>query len=206
MGSHEFPRSQTGRHGTATSLSLLGRLKSQDREGWQRFVELYAPVIYRWCRQAGIASDEANDIAQEVFAAVMERIDAFRHQRPGDTFRGWLWTIARNKICGHFRARQGEPRARGGTAAQLQLAQVPELPESLPDEDQAETEGLLSQRAFLLVQSQFEDRTWRAFWRTTVDQQPVDQVANEIGISAASVYQARHRVMKRIREEFGELL
>jgi RNA polymerase sigma-70 factor (ECF subfamily) len=190
----------------STSLSLLRHVKARDGRAWQRLVDLYAPVIYRWCRRAGLASDEVNDIAQEVFIAVMDRIDVFRHERPGDTFRGWLWTITRNKICGHFRARQGQPQARGGTAAQWQLAQVPELPESLPDADQAEIEGLLSRRAFLLVQSQFEDRTWQAFWRSTVDQQPVDQVARELGLSAASVYQARHRVMKRIREEFGELL
>ena len=204
MGSNEFPRSPAGRDGTATSLSLLGRLKNQDREGWQRFVELYAPVIYRWCRQAGIASDEANDIAQEVFAAVMECIDAFRHQRPGDTFRGWLWTIARNKICGHFRARQGEPRR--GYRRPIAACPSPGVARVVARRGPGRNRRALVAAGVLLVQSQFEDRTWRAFWRTTVDQQPVDQVANEIGISAASVYQARHRVMKRIREEFGELL
>ena len=190
----------------STSLSLLARVKARDGEGWQRFVDLYAPVIYRWCRQSGLPPDECHDVAQEVFAAVADRIGLFSRERPGDTFRGWLWTITRHKIGDYFRARQGKPRAQGGTAAQFNLLQVPELPESLPDQDQDETKGVVWRRALDLVRPQLEQRTWQAFWRSTVDGQSVGAVAADLGISAASVYQARHRVIKRIREEFGEVL
>jgi hypothetical protein len=37
---------------TSTSTSLLNRVKHQDPEAWTRLVELYGPMVYRWCSGA----------------------------------------------------------------------------------------------------------------------------------------------------------
>ena len=102
----------------ATSLSLLDRVKTRDREAWQRLVDVYAPLVYRWCRRTGVAADEAADVLQEVFLAVATHIGDFRRDRPGDSFSAWLRTITRNKIHDQLRRQKNEPRARGGSSAQ----------------------------------------------------------------------------------------
>ena len=57
-----------------------------------------------------------------------------------------------------------------------------------------------------LVRAGVEDRTWQAFWRVTVDGRPVADVADELGMTALAVYKAKYRVLRRIREELGDLL
>ncbi len=49
-------------------------------------------------------------------------------------------------------------------------------------------------------------RTWEAFRRFGVDGVPAGQVAEELGLSENAVILAKSRVLKRLREEAGELL
>ena len=73
------------------------------------------------------------------------------------------------------------------------------------EEDAAEVKGLY-QRALDLIKGEFEERTWRAFWRVTVDDQPTDLVAAELGMAAVAVRIAKSRVLGRLREEVGDLV
>jgi len=192
--------------GESTSRSLLRRARAHDPAAWTRLTAVYSPLVYRWCRRSGLQSSDAADVAQEVFRSVAAGLDGFRHQRPEDTFRGWLWTITRNKIRDHFRARAARPDARGGTTAQLALEQLPDEGPGGPDDDT--DPGLLSKlarRAVALMQTDFAETTWRAFWLTAVEQQPARAVAEELGMSDAAVYVARSRVLRRLREELAGL-
>ena len=110
----------------SASGSLLERLKARDPEAWQRLIDLYTPLIYGWCRQCGLQAEDLADIGQEVFAAVASNKEGFRRDVPGASFRGWLWTITRNKVRDYFRRQKGKAQAQGGTAFQQRLAQVPE--------------------------------------------------------------------------------
>jgi RNA polymerase sigma-70 factor (ECF subfamily) len=64
----------------------------------------------------------------------------------------------------------------------------------------------LVRRALALIRFEFEPRTWQAFWSTTIQQQPPADVAAELGMKLPAVYQARHRVVVRLRQELGGLL
>ena len=78
---------------------------------------------------AGACDDDAADVFQEVFQAVAAHLSAFRRNRAGDTFRGWLRTITRNKVHDHFRRFEREPPGVGGSQARDFLDRVPqELP------------------------------------------------------------------------------
>jgi RNA polymerase sigma-70 factor (ECF subfamily) len=57
-----------------------------------------------------------------------------------------------------------------------------------------------------LIRSEFEERTWRAFWGVAVDDRPAAEVAAELGMSPGAVYIAKSRVLRRLREEFRDLL
>ena len=191
----------------ATSPSLLQRASARDPEAWERLADLYGPVVYRWCRVSGLQADDAADAVQEVFSAVAIHIATFRRDRPGDSFRGWLWRITRNKIHDHFRRRRGEPLALGGTDAQRRLAQIPdEPPDSSAGDPHRGDESGLEHRAVEWVRASVEERTWRAFWRVTVDGQPARVVADELGMSVRAVYDATYRVRRRIRRELSGLL
>src|SRR5438309_6313042 len=106
---------------TATSRTLLERVKADDAAAWDRLVGLYAPLVYRWCRRYDLPEQEVADVFQDVFQAVASHIAGFRRERPGDTFRGWLRTITRNKVHDHLRKLRREPAGAGGTEAHLRF-------------------------------------------------------------------------------------
>jgi RNA polymerase sigma-70 factor, ECF subfamily len=190
-------------HDNATSLSLLERVRSADQDAWQKLVTLYGPLVFHWCRVGGAGAEDAQDVMQEVFLAVSGGLKEFRHEHPG-SFRGWVRGITRHKLLDHYRRRQRQPQAAGGTDAWQRIEEVRD-PVSESEEDAAEVSGLY-QRALDLIKGEFEERTWRAFWRVTVDDQPTDLVAAELGMSAVAVRIAKSRVLGRLREEVGDLV
>ncbi|MHB1561421.1 MAG: RNA polymerase sigma factor [Isosphaeraceae bacterium] len=187
-----------------TSTSLLRRAVARQPDAWERIVIIYTPLVRHWCRQAGIPDHDIQDVSQDVFAAVSSNLGTFRADRPGTTFRAWMRGIARHKLLHYFQDR-GEAAA-GGTDAQMRLQEVP-TPSDEPDlsETPADLAGVFH-RAVSLVRDQFEERTWRAFWRVAVEDRSPTEVAEELGITANAVRQAKSRVLRRLKEEMGELI
>lgn len=186
-----------------TSLTLLERVRGRDEDAWRRLVSLYGPLVLRWCSRSGVTGLDADDVQQEVFQAIATGLESFRRDREGDSFRGWLRGITRNKVHDHFRRRAKHPEAQGGADAHLQLGQVAD--QEWPEDEAADLSDLY-QRALELVRSDFEPRTWEAFWRAAVEGQRPDLIAAELGVSSAAVRKAKSRVLRRLREELGELL
>ncbi len=187
----------------STSLTLLERIRDRDEEAWERLMRLYAPMVERWCAHWGVRGQDADDVRQEVFQSVAANLPGFRRERAGDTFRGWLRVITRNKLIDHSRRRDRQPEAQGGTDAQRRLAQVEQ--QELP-EDSANDLGDLYRRALELVRAEFEARTWEAFWRSAVDGQAPDLIAADLGVTPAAVRKAKSRVLHRLRQEVGDLI
>src|SRR5262245_13672085 len=98
-----------------TSPSLLARAQENQPAAWEQLVDLYAPLVYHWCRRAGLGAEDTEDVFQEVFRAVARALADFRRDRAGDTFRGWLRTITSNKIRDHFRLLRDQAKGAGGT-------------------------------------------------------------------------------------------
>lgn len=186
-----------------TSLTLLQRVRDRDEDAWRRLVHLYGPLVRRWCGHGGVAGQDADDVQQEVFQAVAAGLDGFRRDREGDTFRGWLRGITRNKLLDHYRRRGKTPEAQGGTDAYRQLQELAEQP--WPEDTGDDLNGIYH-RALELVKAEFEERTWEAFWRAAVDGQPPDLIAADLGVTPAAVRKAKSRVLHRLREELEDLL
>ncbi len=189
----------------ATSLTLIERIRGYDQDAWTLLVRLYTPFVRYWCRRWGIRGAETEDILQEVFQAVSLGLKNFRRDREGDSFRGWLRGITRNKVLDVIR-RGGTP-GQGGTDFYERSLLIPER-ESYPfDEDQEGEEavvGALYEEAVRLVRGEFEDRTWMAFWRTVVEGQSPALVAEEIGVTPATIRQYKSRVLRRLKQVLGE--
>lgn len=190
-----------------TSRSLLVRLREDDSQAWDRLVRLYTPLVYHWCRKLDLPEQEMPDVFQEVFQAVARKINDFRNDRPGDTFRGWLRTITRSKVLDHYRRKTRQPIAAGGTDANLQFAQLasPDLDDDdAPAEQKAQSQ--LYHRALQLIQEDFEPRTWQAFWKVVVDGKSTRDAADELDMKPGTVRVAKSRVLQRLRQELGDVI
>ena len=187
----------------ATSLSLLEGIRQGRDEGWQRFVHLYTPLIYFWCRKAGLQESDAADVSQDVFRAVYSGIDGLDYGGPNDSFRGWLWTITRRTLARHHGRDAKSPAAPGGSTAMMRTAQLPDWVDNdeVPDSPTAEAEVM--RRAADLIRDDFQEHTWQAFWLSTVEEMPTEVVAEKLGMSAGGVRQAKFRVLARLKEFVG---
>jgi RNA polymerase sigma-70 factor, ECF subfamily len=112
--------------------------------------------------------------------------------------------ITRHKLVDHHRKQQGRPIATGGTEAWQRLQEVPEPAETA--EQQAEEVNGLVHRALGLIRSEFEERTWLAFWQSAVEGRATAHVAETLGMSAVAVRIAKSRVLSRLREAAGTLI
>lgn len=203
MGSDEVTGSRPG----SVSSTLLDELRSGRAEAWERFVRLYSPVVYRWCRRSGLGGEDAADVLQEVLASVMRHLVEFRREKARDSFTSWLAAITRNKVRDHFRRRHGKAQARGGSTAQQQIAEIPDVPEPSRESirPDAQSAAWLSRGVLESIRAEFEDRTWHAFWRTVVDGQTPASVAADLHMSTAAIYMAKSRVLRRLRRAMVEL-
>lgn len=185
------------------STSLLDQIQQMQPDAWARVVTVFSPIVYRWCRQSGLSADDATDVVQEVFSKVARSIGRFERQKAEGSFRSWLATITRNCVRDHHRRRHRQPEATGGTAALLRMNQLEEsLDHSISESNLSDA---LPRRVLDLVESEFEPTTWRAFWLTTVDGKSAGDVARQLNLNVASVYQAKSRVLRRFRQRLGEL-
>lgn len=189
--------------GNSTSRSLIARARDGDTEAWERLLALYEPLVGFWCRQSGLPADDVADLAQETFQAAASNLAKFRIDRPGDTFRGWLRTIATNKIRDRFRQKQREPSASGGSEMAQWLQQQPEPAAGEPPGESTAFAQVLT-AALARIRHAFRDNTWQAFWRTTVDGRPPADVGQELAMSVGAVRVAKSRVLQRLRVELGD--
>jgi len=183
-----------------TRASLLANVRSpDDREAWEQFV-----LIYRMARRRGMQDADAQDLAQTVLMRVAGAIDRWEKTDPAARFRHWLRRVAKNAILTAL-SRSPQDAAAGGSNLHDLLN---EQPEPAPDADQElalETMREQYLRAAMIVQTDVNAETWRAFELTVIDGKPCDEVATLIGTSVGTVYAARSRVMRRLREQVRSL-
>lgn len=191
---------------SATPLSLLDRLRkaSPTSADWQRLQTVCLPLIQSWLRRTPGIRDEADDLAQEVFLLLFRLLATFERRRDG-SFRAWVRQITVNRIRAFQRTRRKRPLSGNDEIRQfLLLLEDPNSDLSQQwdrDHDESVTRHLLD-----LVKPDFKPATWQAFTRFALDGRPAAQVARELAISESAVVQAKFRVLKKMREEAGEML
>lgn len=186
---------------------MLKGMREGNADQWDRFALLFTPLVYEWCRRAGVGQHDAADVTQEVFRSVSTQIDGFRRDREGDSFHGWLWGITRYKILDHFRAAAKRPTATGGSSAQIQWNDLAdEVPESWDEQQSSRDARALYEQALQLLQSEFEEPTWQAFLEVAVNNRKPTDVAEDLGMTVGAVYNAKYKVLRRLRSEFEGFL
>lgn len=190
-----------------TRVTLLARLKDGgDVVAWGEFVKLYGPVVYGFARKRGLQDADAADLMQEVLRSVARTADKMVYDPNRGTFRGWLYTVTRNKIYNFLSSQRNKPRGVGDTASHERLESLPDRDSQQPDADwDIEYQRRLSAKAMERVKHEFHANTWQAFWGTAVEGRPAGEVASELTMTPGAVYVAKSRVLARLRDEVQRL-
>lgn len=190
-----------------TSLGLLDRLRQAkpDAVEWRRLHDIYQPLIRYWLALVPGFADEAEDLAQEVLVVLFRELPSFERRRNG-SFRAWLRQITVNRIRAFRKVQRKHPRTELGDEADLLLGQLADAKSDLAKQWDADHDKHVFQKLLAIVQPDFERATWQAFTRFALEGQSAAQVAEEMGLSVSAVVQAKSRVLKRLREEAGDLM
>lgn len=196
----EPPVTPTATIQTTTEL-LDGLHESSNRAAWAEFDRRYRPILIGFLRRMGLNEADAGDVAQETLVCFVQDYRARKYDRQSGRLRSWLIGIARCRLADQRRAAARRREMRGESA----LGETADAPEA-----EAEAEALweAEERRFIfesavaeLRQStRFAERTIEAFERVVLRREPVESVSAEIGLSPQEIYNAKNRVVERLRE------
>jgi RNA polymerase sigma-70 factor (ECF subfamily) len=181
----------------STSSTLIDQLRQPNQEAWSKFVALYTPLIFYWARKTGLQTADAADLVQDVFATLVEKLPEFQYDK-SKSFRAWLRTVTLNKWREYGRRR----------APTLCQADEHELDSSVDHDLEAswETEyrRYLLEQVLKSIECEFPRQAWQAFQKYAVEGIPVADVAQQLGMSAASVYGSKSRILNRLRQRLKD--
>jgi RNA polymerase sigma-70 factor (ECF subfamily) len=189
----------------STSAQLIFDAQANVPEAWHKLYHVYGPLVRRWCLRSGLTDADVADVTQEVFVRLMRHLKSYEYDKERARFRTWMRVVTINCIRDLARARRDKAVAQGGTAAQNLLLEVAEPSLSDDDLDDEQDQAYITQRVLSLIETDFSEKTWNAFWRSTVNGETTASIAKDLGLSEGAIRQAKSRVLRRLRQELAEL-
>jgi RNA polymerase sigma-70 factor, ECF subfamily len=187
-----------------TRNSLLLRMQSPlDEDAWTQFVAIYRPLLYRLARKRGLQDADAEDLAQRVVLSVRNAIGNWHSDPAKGRFRSWLAKIARNAAINAI-TRRPIDLAAGGSGIHDLLEELPQPDRLMEETLQLEHRRSLFRWAAQRIRPEFHDATWNAFCLTTVEGIAVEEAAQKLDKNTGSIYAARSRVMRRLKNEIEQ--
>jgi RNA polymerase sigma factor (sigma-70 family) len=184
-----------------TSISLLELVRQHPREpdAWDRFVRRYRPKIYSWCREWGLQEADSDDVAQDVMVKLTEKMSNFRYD-PSRCFRAWLKTITQHAwsdlISSRYRAAEGKS---------IPMLSSLEARADLEKRIEQTFDRELLDLAIVRVQERVAPTTWESFRLTALERHSGVETSLILDVPVASVFVAKHRVQKMLKEEIVRL-
>lgn len=183
-----------------TRVSLLDALKNDPHgDAWVGFHMRYGELLYRYARSRGASHSEAEDVTQEVELYLFKAMGRFEYDKRKGGFRSYL-----RRAVQHAVSRQASKRPR--QESRLDPAALASIPVATPEDDrQWEREWRHHRLRWLLrsIADDFEPVTIEAFRLHVLANLPVSEVADHLKLSRAGVYQAKCRVLRRLRERLA---
>lgn len=190
-----------------TRQSLLSRLRDwNDQESWKLFFDTYWRLIYKSATRAGLSNAEAQDAVQETVVSVMKSMPEFRYDPKKGSFKSWLMQVTKWRINDQFRKRQREIQHKFDDHAT-------DLLDSIPDENGCKLEANWDEEweqnqaevVIERVKQKVDPAHYQIFDLYVFKQWPVLKIATSLRISPATVYVAKHRIGKIIKQELKKL-
>ena len=184
-------------HADTTHLSFLLRLRDRaDKLSWQEFHDRYGQLLYRYARSRGANDADAEDVVQEVELGLFKAVDGLEYDARKGRFRNYL-----RVAVVHTLARRRDQAARQPTDVD------PRTFDGVVGEDEAGVDAAWQREwafhrlrwAMQGIAEGFEPTTLKAFEMHVLGGVSVSETAQVLGMSKASVYQAKSRILKCLK-------
>ncbi|MEO6710057.1 MAG: sigma-70 family RNA polymerase sigma factor [Planctomycetota bacterium] len=184
-----------------TTSTILSKLRDfDDRAAWERFVSRFRAPIVQLALAQGLKQADADDVAQETLIAFADGFRAGRYDPDKGRLSRWLFGIAYRQI---LRGREARERrnAVGALADELTGGSAELAGEAAASCSwDIEWERAILAQCMARARCEVEPQTFRAFELTAIENRDAAEAAAELSIDIKAVYNAKHRLLKRIRE------
>ncbi len=202
-----------------TRRSLIEKLANwEDQKTWDEFYQTYWRLIFSVSVKAGLGHDEAMDVVQETVLSVAKQWKKGQQYDPEKgSFKSWLMNITRWRIADQFRKKQRNPAASnqsGGSLGSDGDLRDTATVERIEDEHSSglldkmwdnEWRSNLSAVAIERIKKQASPSQFQIFDAYVIKGWEVDRVKDELGVTTAQVYLAKHRIGALIKKEIEKL-
>ncbi len=83
------------------------KMKSGDKEAAGKIFDHFSPLIYRYFMGKTLNRPVSEDLTQDVFLKVIDKIGTF--DKKTGNFTAWIWKIAKNRLIDHYREKKSVP-------------------------------------------------------------------------------------------------
>jgi len=196
-----------------TRKSLIERLNNwEDQRTWNEFYQTYWRLVYSVATKSGLTREEAFDVVQETIIAIARQVQKGQYDPRAGSFKAWLLQMTRWRILDVFRARKRQPSLSNQGNSESEDSQNLAM-ERLTSEKDNLLEGIwdrewrdnISAAALERVKAKVSPRQFQIFDCYVMKGWGVKKTAEALGINAAQVYLAKHRVGSLVRKEIQGL-
>lgn len=183
---------------TSTIIRDLRDLSNQT--AWRGFVDRFHGPVVGFVAKMGFSEEDAQDVAQESLVAFADTLREGRYDRERGRLRSWLFGIAYKQA---MRQRQASARRErlieSGEAAERAISEMPDE-KSAGELWNTLWEQFLVQECFRQVRREFQADNVRAFELIVREGYDAKEAAETVGTTTRAVYNAKHRILTRMRE------
>ena len=164
-----------------TDAELVARCRAGDADAWNELVERFSRYVYAICIHAfRLDAHDAEDVFQEVFARVYQRLDTLRDD---DAFRPWIGQLTRRACIDRLRASRRE---------------TPEELEEAADDSMSRLDEAMAVRASLdAIDASCREILDRFFVRD----ESYSTIGDELGIPSGTIASRISRCLAKLRTE-----
>jgi RNA polymerase sigma-70 factor (ECF subfamily) len=197
---------ETNRMHDETSNTWLHSIKGAEpgASGWCHLVDSYGPFVRNILTRKGLQDACADDVGQNVMAVVIRKLPEFDRQRTG-SFRSWLRRITVNCLRDYVKSSQYRRRASGNDDSHQLIELLEDANSDFTHMWNREHAHHVLNELLKAVAQDFAPSSIEAFRRLALNDESVDDVARDLGMTTNACFIARSRILKRLRELLREL-
>lgn len=194
-----------------TRKSLIARLENwEDQRTWDEFYQTYWKLIYSVAIKAGLRQDEAFDCVQETILSIAKQSKKQLYDPAQGSFKTWLMNMTRWRINDQFRKRKKDTAMIVGEWDNDRKTAVIDRVED-PQGDvlsrlwNVEWKKNIADAALSRVKAQVSPKQYQIFDCYVIKQWDAKRVQDQLNVSMAQVYLAKHRVGSVLKKELAKL-